>query len=197
MNNTSKFIAIGFATTLIVIGALGLVFTFVWNPLDLVGSGFAPYGMMNSYAYQNATPDPNNQYGYGMMGRGGMMGGGYGQGGMMGGYYNQDQTAPIAAPTQTGATPAAVDQEIKITADDLRFNPSRITVKAGSTVRFVITNNEAVPHNFFSQPANIPYLALPANTTQTLVWTAPSREGTYAALCTLHPGMVVTIAVKE
>ncbi len=198
MNNTSKFIAIGFATTLIVIGALGLVFTFVWNPLDLVGSGFAPYGMMNGYAYQNATPDPNNQYGYGMMGRGGMMGGGgYGQGGMMGGYYNQDQTAPTAAPTQTGATPAAVDQEIKITADDLRFSPSRITVKAGSTVRFVITNNDVVPHNFFSQPANIPYLALPANTTQTLVWTAPTREGTYTALCTLHPGMILQIVVAK
>ena len=67
--------------------------------------------MMSGYAYQNATPAPNQDYGYGygMMGRGGgMMGGGYGQGGMMGGgygqggYNNQDQTAPTAAPTQTG-----------------------------------------------------------------------------------------------
>jgi plastocyanin len=135
-----------------------------------------------------------------MMGRGGgMMGGGmmggFGQGGMMGGYYSQ--TVPTAAPTQTGATPAAVEQEIKITADDLRFNPSRITVKAGSTVRFVITNNDSVPHNFFSQPANIPYLALPVSTTQTLVWTAPVREGTYTALCTLHPGMILQIVVTK
>ena len=197
MNNTSKFIAIGLAVTLIAIGALGLVFTFVWSPFNLAGNNFAPYGMMNGYAYQgNVTPAPNQNYGYGMMGRGGMMGG-YGGGGMMGGYYNQDQTAPTAAPTQTGATPAAVDQEIKITADDLRFNPSRITVKAGSTVRFVITNNDAVPHNFFSQPANIPYLALPANSTQTLVWTAPTREGTYTALCTLHPGMLLQIVVTK
>jgi len=201
MNNASKFIAIGLAVTLIAIGALGLVFTFVWSPFDWIGSGFAPYGMMNGYAYQNTTPAPNQDYGYGygMMGRGGMMGGGmmggYVQGGMMGSYYGQ--TAPTAAPTQTGATPAAVEQEIKITADDLRFNPSRITVKAGSTVRFVITNNDTVPHNFFSQPANIPYLALPANTTQTLVWTAPTREGTYTALCTLHPGMILQIVVTK
>jgi plastocyanin len=139
--------------------------------------------------------------GGGMMGggygQGGMMGGGYGQGGMMGGNYNQDQTAPTAVPTQTGATPAAVEQEIKITADNLRFSPSRITVKAGSTVRFVIVNNDAVPHNFLSQPANIPYLALPANSTQTLVWTAPAREGTYTALCTLHPGMFLQIVVTK
>jgi len=208
MNNTSKFIAIGLATTLIAIGALGLVFTFVWSPFNLIDNGFAPYGMMNGYAYQNATPAPNQDYGYGfgMMGRGGtgggygqggMMGGSYGQGGMMGGYYNQDQTAPTAAPTQTGATPAAVEQEIKITANNLRFSPSRITVKAGSTVRFVITNNDAVPHNFYSQAANIPYLALPANSTQTLVWTAPAREGTYTALCTLHPGMILQIVVTK
>lgn len=201
MNNTSKFIAIGLAVTLIAIGALGLVFTFVWSPFNLMGNGFSPYGMMNGYAYQNTTPAPNQDYGYGMMGRGGMMsggmmGGGYG-GGMMGGYYNQDQTVPTAAPTQTGATPAAVDQEIKITADDLRFDPSRITVKAGSTVRFVITNNDVVPHNFVSQPANIPYLALPANSAQTLVWTAPAREGTYTALCTLHPGMILQIVVTK
>ncbi|GEM_PF-1196622 len=214
MNNTSKVIAIGLATTLIAIGALGLVFTFVWSPFNVTGNSFTPNSMMSGYAYQNVTPAPNQDYGYGMMGRGGgmmgggfgqggMMGGGYGQGGMMGGgfgqggYNNQDQTAPTAAPTQAGAVPATVDQEIKITADDLRFNPSRITVKAGSTVRFVITNNDSVPHNFFSQPANIPYLALPANTTQTLVWTAPAREGTYTALCTLHPGMLLQIVVTK
>lgn len=196
MNNTSKFIAIGLATTVIAIGALGLVFTFVWSPFNITSNSFAPYGMISGYAYQNTTPAPNQDYGYGMMGRGGMMGG-YGGGGMMGGYYNQDQTAPTAAPTQTGATPAAVDQEIKITSDNLRFNPSRITVKTGSTVRFVIANNDAVPHNFFSQAASIPYLALPANSTQTLVWTAPTREGTYTVLCTLHPGMVLQIVITK
>ena len=206
MNNTSKVITIGLATTLIAIGALGLVFTFVWSPFNVTGNSFTPNSMMSGYAYQNATPAPNQDYGYGygMMGRGGgMMGGGYGQGGMMGGgygqggYNNQDQTAPTAAPTQAGTVPATVDQEIKITADDLRVNPSRITVKAGSTVRFVITNNDSMPHNFLSQPANIPVLALPANTTQTLVWTAPAREGTYTALCTLHPGMLLQIVVTK
>ena len=184
MNNFSRLIIIGFAATIIVVGVTGLLFTFAWNFIGTATNNFAPYGMMNGYSYQNITPVPNQNYGYGMMG-----------GGMTGGYYNQ--YAPTAVPTQTGATPAAVEQEIKITADDLRFNPPRITVKAGSTVRFVITNNDAVPHNFVSQPANIPYLALPVNTTQTLVWTAPTREGTYTALCTLHPGMILQIAVTK
>jgi plastocyanin len=163
-----------------------------------MGNGFAPYSMMNGYAFQNSTPAPNQNYGYGMMGSGGgMMSSRNGQGGMMGGYYNPAQTAPTAVPTQTGATPTAVDQEIKITTGNLRFNPSQITVKAGSTVRFVITNNDAVPHNFVSQPANIPYLVLPVNTTQTLVWTAPTREGTYTALCTLHPGMILQVVITK
>jgi plastocyanin len=124
---------------------------------------------------------------------GGMMGDGQ-MGGMMSGYV---QYAPTAEPTPAGATPAPVDQVVAITASNLRFSSDQIIVQPGATVRFTITNSDSVVHNFVSQEAGIPFLSLPANTTQTLTWTAPKIEGSYVALCTLHPGMTVVIEVKK
>jgi len=153
---------------------------------------------------QPATPvaptPPVYFYGPGMMGNGGMgmMGGGHMgvPGGMMGG-SGYSQYAPTAEPTPVGATPAPVDQEVSLTAINLRFSPDEITVQPGATVRFTIANNDPVVHNFVGQEADIPYLPLPANTTQTLTWTAPNAEGAYAALCTLHPGMTFVIDVEK
>ncbi len=144
-----------------------------------------------------SAPVYNYGPGMGMTGNGHMgVPGGMMGGGMMGGNrYNQD--APTAEPTPTGATPAPVDQEIPITAINLRFSPDQITVKPGATVRFTITNSDPVVHNFVSQEADIPYLPLPANTTQTLAWTAPNAEGSYVALCTLHPGMTFVVDIKQ
>ncbi len=146
------------------------------------------------------TPPPVYNYGpsTGMMGNGGMggmMGSGH-MGGMMGS-YGYSQYAPTAEPTPAGATPAPVDQEIPITAINLRFSPDQITVKPGATVRFTIANSDPVVHNFVSQEADIPFLPLPANTTQTLTWTAPNAEGSYIALCTLHPGMTFVVDVGK
>ncbi|MBI3761425.1 MAG: cupredoxin domain-containing protein, partial [Chloroflexi bacterium] len=133
---------------------------------DMMGNfGGGPSGMMGGgYGYQNNTPLPGNGYGPGMMGGGHMMGG-----------YGYGQTAPTAEPTPIGATPAPVDEEIQITASNLRVSPAQITVKPGETVRFVVTNNDSFLHNFVSQEAGIPFLALPGGTTQTVTWTAPAQ----------------------
>ena len=61
----------------------------------------------------------------------------------------------------------------------------------------MVTNDDPYLHNFVSQEAGIPFLNLPGNTTQTVTWTTPTAEGTYTALCTLHPGMSLTITVKD
>jgi plastocyanin len=114
---------------------------------------------------------------------------------MMGG-SGYGVNAPTAEPTPIGATPVPVDEEIQITAANVRFAPTQITVKPGETVRFTIANDDAVPHNFVSAEAGIPYLALPGGTTQTLTWTAPKAEGTYTAVCTFHPGMSLSINIE-
>lgn len=182
---------------LISIASLALVATLLFSACGAVlpssAPGYEPGGMMGSggmmgggYGYQNATPARG--YGYGP---GGMMGGG-----MMGG-YGYGQSAPTAQPTAIGATPIPVDEEIQITAANGRFAPTLITVKPGETVRFVVANTDPFLHNFVSQEAGIPFLNLPGNTTQTVTWTAPAQTGAYTAVCTLHPGMVLTVVVED
>lgn len=130
-----------------------------------------------------------------------MMNGGYTGGMMGGGHMNMmnggSVTVPTIAPTPFGATPIPVDEEITLIAKNLQFSPAQVTIKAGELVRWRITNQDAVPHNFYSEPAAIPYLPLPGNATQDLVWQAPSTTGTDIALCTFHPGMIIEIVVVE
>jgi len=139
----------------------------------------------------SALPPVPVSYGPGnMMGGGGMMSGN----GMMGG-YSSSRSVPAAPPTPIGATVEPVDREIQITAGDLRFAPTQITVKPGEKVRFVITNTDGVLHNFGSDDAGIASVPLPAGTTQSVVWTAPAKVSTYTALCTLHSAMSLSIVV--
>lgn len=159
---------------IVVVGTLAIITALLLSGCGVVAAPSAP-------AYGQDVP-------------GGMMGGGHMAGGMMGGY---NQSAPTAEPTPIGATPAPVDEEIQITALNLRFTPAEIAVRPGETVRFVVTNNDTYLHNFVSQEAGIPFLNLPGNTTQTVTWTAPKTDGTHTALCTLHPGMSLTIVVED
>jgi plastocyanin len=185
MTGKSKVIIVGSLAVVaaLLLSACGVVQRpVVYQPTAAPGYGYGP-GV------------PGGMMGGGHMG-GGMMGGGMMGRGMMGG-YGYGQSAPTAVPTPVGATPIPVDEEIQITALKVRFSPAEIVVKPGETVRFVVTNNDAFLHNFVSQQAGIPLLNLPGNTTQTVTWTAPNAEGTYTALCTLHPGMNLTIAIKD
>ena len=175
---------------LIAIGSLAVLATLLLNAC----------GVVQRPAISQPTSAPGYGSGPGRMMGGGHMGGGtMGNGGMMGGGMmgNYSQSAPTAEPTTIGATPIPVDEEIQITALNLRFTPAEITVKPGESVRFVVTNDDPYLHNFVSQEAGIPFLNLPGSTTQTVTWTAPTAEGTYTALCTLHPGMSLTLVVKE
>ncbi len=140
----------------------------------------------------------------GMMGGNGMMGNGTGMmrngGGMMGGSgmmgsYGSSPSAPAVPPTPIGATAEPVDREIQIPASNLRFVPAQVTVKPGEKVRFVITNNDGVLHNFGSDDAGLAFLPLPPGTTQAVVWAAPAKATAYTVVCTLHAGMSLSIVV--
>lgn len=181
MTKNTKFIAIG--------------------SLALVALALSACGVAQPRANDQTAGAPSNIIGPGGMMNGGMMGSGHMDGGMMGGGmmggYGDDQSAPTAEPTPLGATPVPVDVEIQITAFNLRFSPAQITVTPGETVRFVVTNSDAFLHNFVSQEAGIPFLNLPGNTAGTVTWAAPAQTGTYIAVCTLHPGMSLTIVVED
>ncbi len=156
-----------FALALIVVGIAGLV---------VVGcqtQPLAPFGNPQGYGF----PDE-------MMGGGGMMGPG-----MMGNGYAPNVNATPVPSNQS------IDREVKITARNLQFDPTRVVVKQGETVRFAFTNQDSYAHNFGSADARIPFILLPANGMASTVWVA-AQKGTYNALCTLHPGMQLLIVVE-
>ncbi len=125
-----------------------------------------------------------------MGGSGGMMRGPGGMGGMMG------QGAGPAQPSAAPDDPRRVDQSVSIVAQNLRFVPARVAVPAGQTVRFTISNRDSFAHNFVSPQAGIGERVIVGGATAEVIWTAPTRSGTYRAQCTYHPGMVVDIAVE-
>jgi plastocyanin len=161
------------ALLLIAIGVVGL---------GVVGCGASAYPF-------NTAGGAMMNGGGGMMGNGGMMNGG----GMMGGQgYG-------AAPT-VNATPVPanqpIDREVKVTARNLQFDVTRLVVKKGETVKFAITNQDAVAHNFVSQEGKIAYTYLPPNVTASVVWVAPQTPGIFTALCTFHAGMQMQVVVE-
>ena len=59
--------------------------------------------------------------------------------------HSHDKSANYGKP----GDPAKVKRTIKVTAlDAMRFDPASITVKAGETVRFIVTNTGKIDHEF-------------------------------------------------
>ncbi|WP_332450738.1 cupredoxin domain-containing protein [Methanoculleus sp.] len=101
-----------------------------------------------------------------------------------------------AANVTTGATTAAGGQAttVDLTAQNIAFDKSTITVPAGAQVTVNFDNKDnGVPHNFAvytdsSASQNIfrgDTVTGPATTTYT--FTAPSEPGTYFFRCDVHP----------
>ena len=106
-------------------------------------------------------------------------------------------TATTAATVTTAATTAAAGNQtatVDLTAENIKFDKSTITVPAGATVTVNFNNKDSgVPHNFAvytdsSASQNIfkgDTVTGPATTTYT--FTAPSTPGTYFFRCDVHP----------
>ena len=102
-----------------------------------------------------------------------------------------------AANVTTAATTAAAGNQtatVDLTAENIKFDKSTITVPAGATVTVNFNNKDSgVPHNFAvytdsSASQNIfkgDTVTGPATTTYT--FTAPSTPGTYFFRCDVHP----------
>lgn len=122
----------------------------------------------------------------GMMNGNGMMGGG-----MMGGWNNTPNVNATSVPSTQ-----KIDREVTLTARNFKFSPATVTVKKGETVKFTIANQDSFAHNFVSRDGNIIYTEVPANSTQSVTWVAPTQAGTFTAICTYHPGMQLQIVVE-
>ena len=108
---------------------------------------------------------------------------------------NNDHT-PLVPPVLRTVTVnvKAGGAKVAITAQNMKFDKSTITVPAGSQVTVTFTNNDqGIPHNFavYTDAAATTtifkgsVIAGPASTTDT--FTAPSTPGTYFFRCDIHP----------
>jgi uncharacterized cupredoxin-like copper-binding protein len=120
----------------------------------------------------------------------GSMTGGAQHGSMMGGALAGTEAAP---PAIAGA------REVTITADDLRFSPSTITVKTGEAVNIVVVNADDVVHDF-TIPGFGVHVTVPAGQ-RTTIGLQPTTPGSYPFLCTVaghaQAGMRGTLAVSS
>lgn len=157
---------------------------------SMMGAMMGGKGMMNNGGMMNSN---------GMMGNG-MMNGGTMNGGMIGGMMNGGMMGAWNNTPNVNATPIPstqkVDNEIKLTVNNFKFEPSNIAVKKGETVKFTIANQDKFAHNVVSQNGNLAYAVLPANQTTSFLWAAPQQAGTYTVICTWHPGMQFTVQVE-
>jgi len=117
------------------------------------------------------------------------------------------QTAPPAQPPATAITPLQTTVQLTVTTipvpqtttsvsdntiriKNFAFDPSGITVKVGSTVRWV--NQDSVPHRvLFTDGADSTALAGSQSWSRKF-----DKAGTYDYICTIHPAMQGTVTVE-
>jgi plastocyanin len=90
-------------------------------------------------------------------------------------------------------TPAVAEtpDATKIVVKDFMFNPTPLTVKAGSTVTW--TNMDDEPHTAVSDTGVFKSGGMDTNESFSFKFDKP---GTYHYTCTIHPRMVGTIVVQ-
>lgn len=113
---------------------------------------------------------------------------------------------PATSPPAPMATAADADAEapagepgeaqvIEVTMHTTGYNPTEVKVKAGSQVRFNLTNTDTEEHDLFNRQAKI-NMGASAKSDKTYDWVAPEKVGTYVAECTLHEGLKMTVIVE-
>jgi len=105
-----------------------------------------------------------------------------------------NKPAPKAAP---GAQATGGPREIAVPGKNFLFNVESVAVKAGETVKFIITNADDEKHNLVGLgDAHLISPDVGANQKVTYQWTAPSMAGVYKVVCAYHPQMVFELKVQ-
>jgi plastocyanin len=97
-------------------------------------------------------------------------------------------TAPVTAPVVVPASAQAVSIAIK----NFAFNPSQITVKAGTKVTW--TNNDSATHTVTSDNGTFNSGDVNPGGSYSFTFTNP---GTYQYHCSIHPNMTASVIVTQ
>jgi plastocyanin len=95
----------------------------------------------------------------------------------------------------TTTPPSGQSVAITLTAKNMAFDKSTITVPAGAQVTMTFINQDSVPHNFAlytdsTASKSIFVGQIVSNTTVTYKFTAPTAPGTYFFRCDVHPSIM-------
>jgi amicyanin len=95
---------------------------------------------------------------------------------------------PMAALVLSADAPNA---PTAVAIDNFTFNPQKLTVKAGTTVRW--TNKDDIPHAVAAVNKQFKSKALDTDDAYSFTFTTP---GSYDYFCSLHPHMTGTVVVE-
>lgn len=108
--------------------------------------------------------------------------------------------AACGGSTSTPSTADPADADVTITADNLAFDRSTITVPAGEAFTIALVNLEAAQHNvaiYTDSSASEELYVGDYVGEGTIVYDVPALEpGTYFFRCDLHPEMTGTLIVE-
>ena len=92
---------------------------------------------------------------------------------------------------EAGVPAAEAPNPVTITVKDFMFNPTLLTVKAGTTVTW--TNMDDEPHSVVSDTGLFKSGGMDTNESFSFKF---DRPGTYHFACSIHPRMVGTLVVE-
>ncbi|HWG28739.1 cupredoxin domain-containing protein [Actinospica sp.] len=100
--------------------------------------------------------------------------------------------AATAAGTSAGSATAASADTVMI--KNFSFSPATLTVAPGTKV--TVTNGDSVTHTLTSTSSPVAFDTGDIGSGATVTFTAPSKAGTYAYICTIHTYMHGTLTVS-
>jgi len=105
------------------------------------------------------------------------------------------RTAIVAIAAMAGVTAAAQAAEFSVDQRDLRFEPAKLTIKAGDYVRF--TDSDRITHNITIVNPDGSSEDKGMSTFSQHIVVQFDKPGEYHVLCRIHPDMKMTITVGE
>jgi len=92
--------------------------------------------------------------------------------------------------TSGGTAAPSSGKTVTIDMKNIQFNPKTVTVKVGTTVKWV--NQDSAPHNVTGGPLHSPTFGNGGSFTY-----KAAKAGKISYVCTIHPGMTATLNVTS
>jgi plastocyanin len=114
---------------------------------------------------------------------------------------NSDLTVNVKQPAPTPAADATSSGDVlnvTVKSEKLQWNVNKVDVKAGQKVHFTFTNGDDEKHNLVGMGEGLNFLSpdIPAGTTASYDWTAPTTPVSFTVVCAYHPKMTFVVNVK-